>query len=100
MKGFLSTLDQDSKDTYSLINTIDSKALQTKTLLNALFKKSQKLLDADGVCAIILPSSILKWDKSNQELETLWLLKHFSIVAITFGSGTLAKQELVRLHYF
>ena len=93
VKGFLSTLDQDSKDTYSLINTIDSKALQTNNSIECFFiERAKQLLDADGVCAIILPSSILSnTDSLYQETRSI-ILKHFSIVAITeFGSGTFGK---------
>ena len=93
VKGFLSTLDQDSKDTYSLINTIDSKALQTNNSIECFFiERAKQLLDADGVCAIILPSSILSnTDSLYQETRNI-ILKHFSIVAITeFGSGTFGK---------
>jgi type I restriction enzyme M protein len=93
VKGFLSTLDQDSKQTYNLINTIDSKAIQTNNSIECFFiERAKQLLDADGVCAIIIPPSILSnADSTYQETRSI-ILKHFSIVAIAeFGSGTFGK---------
>jgi type I restriction enzyme M protein len=93
VKGFLSTLDQDSKDTYTLLNTIDSKAIQTNNSIECFFiERAKQLLEADGVGAIIVPSSVLSnADTTYQETRSI-LLKYFSIVAIAeFGSGTFGK---------
>ncbi|AMC10221.1 hypothetical protein Lupro_02670 [Lutibacter profundi] len=93
VKGFLSTLDQDSKDTYTLLNTIDSKAIQTNNSIECFFiERAKQLLEADGVGAIIVPSSVLSnADATYQETKSI-LLKYFHIVAIAeFGSGTFGK---------
>ncbi len=93
VKGFLSTLDQDSKDTYDLINTIDSKVIQTNNSIECFFiERAKQLLDADGVSAIIVPSSILSNSDTTYQATRSILLKYFSIVAIAeFGSGTFGK---------
>ena len=93
VKGFLGTLDTDSKNTYDLLKTIDSKVIQTNNSIECFFiERAKQLLDANGVAAIILPKSILSnADSTYQETRNI-LLKYFSIVAIAeFGSGTFGK---------
>ena len=93
VKGFLSTLDQDSKEAYTLCNTIDSKAIQTNNSIECFFiERAKQLLGTDGIGAIILPSSILSNADTTYQKTRSILLKYFHIVAIAeFGSGTFGK---------
>ena len=93
VKGFLSTLDQESKDNYELIETIDSKQISTNNSIECFFiERAKQLLAGNGVAAIIVPSSILSNSDSTYTATRAILLKHFDIVAIVeFGSGTFGK---------
>ena len=93
VKGFLSTLEQESKDNYKLIETIDSKQISTNNSIECFFiERAKQLLASNGVAAIIVPSSILSNNDSTYVATRAILLKHFDIVAIVeFGSGTFGK---------
>jgi type I restriction enzyme M protein len=93
VKGFLGTLDQDSKDSFDLIKTLDSKQIPTNNSIECFFiEKAKQMLGSNGVAAIILPSSILSNGDSTYIETRSILLKYFDIIAIAeFGSGTFGK---------
>lgn len=93
VKGFLSTLDQESKESYELLNTLSSKQIPTNNSIECFFiERAKQMLGSNGVGAIILPSSILSNGDSTYVETRSILLKYFDIVAIAeFGSGTFGK---------
>ncbi|AUS06842.1 HsdM family class I SAM-dependent methyltransferase [Pseudotamlana carrageenivorans] len=93
VKGFLSTLDQESKESYELISTIDDKQILTNNSIECFFiERAKQMLSGNGVAGIILPSPLLTKDDSTYVATRSILLKYFDIIAITeFGSGTFGK---------
>ena len=93
VKGFLGTLDQESKDSFELIKTLDNKQIPTNNSIECFFiEKAKQMLGSNGVAAIIVPSSILSNGDSTYIETRSILLKYFNIVAIAeFGSGTFGK---------
>jgi len=93
VKGFLGTLDQDSKDSFDLSKTLDSKQISTNNSIECFFiEKAKQMLGSNGVAAIILPASILSNGDSTYVETRSIILKYFDIIAISeFGSGTFSK---------
>ena len=93
VKGFLGTLDQESKDSYELIKTVDTKQIATNNSIECFFiEKAKQMLGANGVAAIIVPSTVMSKDDSTYVTTRSILLKYFDLVAVAqFGSGTFGK---------
>ncbi|NMH88065.1 N-6 DNA methylase [Flavivirga algicola] len=93
VKGFLGTLDQDSKESYELLNTLSSKQIPTNNSIECFFiERAKQMLGPNGVGAIIVPSSILSNGDSTYIETRSILLKYFDIISISeFGSGTFGK---------
>lgn len=93
VKGFLSTLDQESKNNYELLETLDNKQISTNNSIECFFiERAKQLLAGNGVAAIIVPSSILSNDNRTYANTRSILLKYFDIVSIAeLGSGTFGK---------
>jgi type I restriction enzyme M protein len=91
VRGFLETLPELDRKAYSLTETIND--LETSNTIEAFFiERAKQLLRADGMAAIILPSSILSNGGSTYIRAREILLQYFDIVAIVeFGSGTFGK---------
>ena len=87
VKGFLETLSDKSKKTYTLFT--DEINIETNNAIECFFiERANQLLKDNAKAAIILPSSILNKDglyKSTREI----LLSNFDFIAIVeLGSGT------------
>ncbi|MBD3842476.1 MAG: restriction endonuclease subunit S, partial [Campylobacterales bacterium] len=95
VKGFLETLNDEERNAYELIKTIDEKSYQTNNAIECFFiERAKQLLDKNGVAGIIVPSSILnKGNKNSIYVKTREIiLRFFDIAAIAeFGSGTFGK---------
>ncbi len=91
VRGFLETLPEKERKAYTLSETIND--LQTSSSIETFFiERAKQLLRADGVAAIILPSSILSNSGSTYIRTREILIQYFDIVAIAeFGSGTFGK---------
>lgn len=91
VRGFLETLPEEERKVYSLTETIND--LETSSSIETFFiERAKQLLRADGVAAIILPSSILSNGGSAYIRTREILIQYFDIVAIAeFGSGTFGK---------
>lgn len=91
VRGFLETLPEEERKAYSLTETIND--LETSNSIETFFiERAKQLLRADGVAAIILPSSILSNGGSAYIRTREILIQYFDIVAIAeFGSGTFGK---------
>lgn len=91
VRGFLETLPEVERKAYQLTETISD--LETSNSIEAFFiERAKQLLRADGVAAIILPSSILSNGGSVYVRTREILIQYFDIVAIAeFGSGTFGK---------
>ncbi|AYP23501.1 N-6 DNA methylase [Pantoea agglomerans] len=91
VRGFLETLPEKEREAYTLTETI--KDLETSNSIETFFiERAKQLLRADGVAAIILPSSILSNGGSAYIRTREILIQYFDIVAIVeFGSGTFGK---------
>ena len=91
VRGFLETLPEEERKAYTLTETIND--LETSNSIETFFiERAKQLLRADGVAAIILPSSILSNGGSAYIRTREILIQHFDIVAIAeFGSGTFGK---------
>jgi len=94
VKGFLTTLEEEQKEKFELINDVDSKSYTKTGAIECFFiERTKQLLKGGGVGAIIVPSSILNKDTPKLYTTTREiLLKYFKIIAIAeFGSGTFGK---------
>ncbi len=91
VRGFLETLPEEERKAYTLTETIND--LETSNSIETFFiERAKQLLRADGVAAIILPSSILSNVGSTYIRTREILIQYFNIVAIAeFGSGTFGK---------
>lgn len=91
VRGFLETLSENERAAYTLTDTIND--LETSNSIETFFiERAKQLLRADGVAAIILPSSILANGGSAYVRTREILIQYFDIVAIAeFGSGTFGK---------
>lgn len=91
VRGFLETLPEEERKGYTLTETIND--LETSNSIETFFiERAKQLLRADGVAAIILPSSILSNGGSAYIRTREILIQYFDIVAIAeFGSGTFGK---------
>jgi len=91
VRGFLETLTEEERKAYALTETIND--LETSNSIETFFiERAKQLLRADGVAAIILPSSILSNGGSAYIRTREILIQYFDIVAIAeFGSGTFGK---------
>lgn len=91
VRGFLETLPEEERKAYTLTETIND--LETFNSIETFFlERAKQLLRADGVAAIILPSSILSNGGSAYIRAREILIQYFDIVAIAeFGSGTFGK---------
>lgn len=91
VRGFLETLPEEERKAYTLTETIND--LETSNSIETFFiERAKQLLRADGVAAIILPSSILSNGGSAYIRTREILIQYFDIVAIAeFGSGTFGK---------
>ncbi|OFC61967.1 restriction endonuclease, partial [Acidithiobacillus caldus] len=91
VRGFLETLPEEERKAYTLTETIND--LETSNSIETFFiERAKQLLRADGVAAIILPSSILSNGGATYIRAREILLQYFDIVAIAeFGSGTFGK---------
>ncbi|MFY4025212.1 N-6 DNA methylase [Achromobacter xylosoxidans] len=91
VRGFLETLPEEERKAYTLTETISD--LETSNSIETFFiERAKQLLRADGVAAIILPSSILSNGGSAYIRTREILIQYFDIVAIAeFGSGTFGK---------
>lgn len=90
VKGFLETLPEDDREKYEIFD--ESINLAKNNSIETFFvERAAQLLKANGVAAIILPTSILSNDGIYIKCREI-LLKSFDIVAIAlFGSGTFGK---------
>lgn len=92
VKGFLATLSPEERKAFELFKTLEKGWPQNNSIENFFIERAKQLLQADGVAAIILPSSILSNDSTIYTKTREILLKYFQIVAITeFGSQTFGK---------
>ncbi|MFT8828258.1 N-6 DNA methylase [Acetobacter syzygii] len=91
VRGFLETLPEEERKAYALTETIND--LETSSSIETFFiERAKQLLRADGVAAIILPSSILSNGGSTYIRTREILIQYFDIVAIAeFRSGTFGK---------
>ena len=92
VKGFLATLSPEERKAFELFKTLEKGWPQNNSIETFFIERAKQLLQADGVAAIILPSSILSNDSTIYTKTREILLKYFQIVAITeFGSQTFGK---------
>lgn len=102
VKGFLETLENNQKLTFSLysdkVKTINEAA--TNSIETFFVERSAQLLKAGGVAAIILPSSILSNGNIYTDCRKI-ILQNFNIIAIAeFGSGTFGKTPTTTITLF
>lgn len=90
VKGFLETLTKEERTRYQLYS--DELNLERNNSIETFFiERAAQLLTAGGVCAIILPSSVLSNGGIYIACREI-ILKYFDLVAIAeFGSGTFGK---------
>ena len=93
VKGFLQTLTEDERKSYSLIESIEDKNLSNNNTIETFFiERAKQLLKSNGVAGIILPLSLLSKDSSVYVRTREILIKYFDIIAIAeFASKTFGK---------
>ena len=91
VRGFLETLPEEERKAYTLAEAVND--LETANSIETFFiERAKQLLRADGMAAIILPSSILSNGGSAYVRAREILIQYFDLVAIAeFGSGTFGK---------
>lgn len=91
VKGFLETLNEEERDSYTLTETVQNIA-NNSSIESFFIERAKQLMKGDGVAGIIFPSSILSNADATYTAAREILLKYFDIVAICeFGSGTFGK---------
>ena len=89
VKGFLATLSDEDKQAFDLYDNLTEESFNS--IETFFIEKAKQLLKANGVAAIILPSSILTNGNIYIKCREI-ILKYFDVVAIAeFGSGTFGK---------
>jgi len=93
VKGFLQTLSEMERKSFTLFGSLDEKSLSSTNSIETFFiERAKQLLKPGAVAGIILPSSILNNDGTLYINTREILIKYFQIVAITeFGSQTFGK---------
>lgn len=93
VKGFLQTLSETERKSYTLFSSLDEKSLPNNNSIETFFiERAKQLLKPGAVAGIILPSSILSNDATIYVNTREIILKYFQIIAITeFGSQTFGK---------
>lgn len=93
VKGFLQTLSETERKSFTLFGSLDEKSLANNNSIETFFiERAKQLLKPNAVAGIILPSSILSNDATVYINAREIILKYFQIVAITeFGSQTFGK---------
>ena len=92
VKGFLTTLkDDDNYEKYDLSALIEN--LETNNAIECFFvERASQILDKDGVCGIVLPSSLINKTGKIYEKTREILLGNFEIIAVSeFGNKTFGK---------
>ena len=93
VKGFLQTLSEIERKSFTLFNWLDEKSLSNNNSIETFFiERAKQLLKPNAVAGIILPSSILSNDATIYTKTREIILKYFQIIAIAeFGSQTFGK---------
>ncbi len=93
VKGFLQTLSEIERKSFTLFDSLDEKSLSNNNSIETFFiERAKQLLKPNAVAGIILPSSILSNDATIYTKTREIILKYFQIVAIAeFGSQTFGK---------
>ena len=92
VKGFLTTLKEDDNyEKYELSALIEN--LETNRAIECFFvERAAQILDKDGVCGIVLPSSLINKTGKIYEKTREILLGNFEIIAVSeFGNKTFGK---------
>jgi type I restriction-modification system DNA methylase subunit len=93
VRGFLQTLSETERKTFTLMNSIDEKNLASNKSIETFFiERAKQLLKSNGIAGIVLPTSII-FDGSTIYINTREIiLKYFDIVSIVeFGNQTFGK---------
>lgn len=92
VKGFLDTLDAKDRDQFELTKEIDEKSYPTNDNIEYFFVElAEKVLKNYGLCAIVLPSSILDNEDALSTRIRSFIFAHFNLLSIvelnskTFG---------------
>lgn len=90
VKGFLETLDDESRKKYKLSDLINPNAYSSNSSIETFFvERAEQLLKSNGVAGIILPSSLLSNANAVYSKAREIILKSFDIIGIVeFGNGT------------
>jgi restriction endonuclease S subunit/type I restriction-modification system DNA methylase subunit len=93
VKGFLQTLSEVERKSFTLFEALDEKSLSNNNSIETFFiEKAKQLLKPNAVAGLILPSSILSNDATIYTKTREIILKYFQIIAIAeFGSQTFGK---------
>lgn len=102
VKGFLQTLSETERKSFTLFGSLDEKSLANNSSIETFFiERAKQLLKPGAVAGIILPSSILSNDATIYINAREIILKYFQIVAITeFGSQTFGKTGTTTVTLF
>ena len=91
VEGFLSTLPEEERKKYALSKTVTDIS-NNRNIQCFFIERAKQLLAANGVAAIIVPSSVLSNSDATHIGSREILLKYFDIVALVeLGNGTFGK---------
>lgn len=77
VKGFLQTLSEIERKSFTLFDWLDEKSLSNNNSIETFFiEKAKQLLKPNAVAGIILPSSILNQIQTSFEFGFGWIAAH------------------------
>lgn len=90
VKGFLETLNDEERENFELISSINKNAYSTNNSIETFFvERANQLLKAGGVAGIILPYSILTRNNGVYNKTREIIISNFDIISIVeLPSGT------------
>lgn len=90
VKGFLETLSEEERKNYTLYKSVSDIATN-RSIETFFIERANQLLKPNGICAIIVPISVLNKGNIYEECRKI-ILSNFHIVAIVeLGTGTFGK---------
>lgn len=95
VKGFLETLTENDRNKYELIEKIKAKSYPKNDSIETFFiERAGQLLKGGGLCAIIVPSTIISNSSKLYEATRELILRKFELIAISeFGSQTFGQTN-------
>jgi type I restriction enzyme M protein len=95
VKGFLGTLEKEIRESFELIETVDSKQISTNNSIECFFiEKAKQMLASNGIASIVVPPSILSNSDSTYVATRNIIIKYFDIISLAeLPKGTFSQAK-------